>query len=33
MWLAAFTEGVNGHAPSTTAVGHTSEESAGKGEQ
>ncbi|MER5641496.1 ATP-binding protein [Kitasatospora sp. NPDC002227] len=33
MWLAAFTEGVNGHAPSTAAVGHTSEESAGRGEQ
>lgn len=33
MWLAAFTEGVNGHAPSTAAVGHTNEQSAGKGEQ
>ncbi|MFI9271438.1 ATP-binding protein [Kitasatospora sp. NPDC052896] len=33
MWLAAFHEGVNGHAPSTSAAGHTSEESAGKGEQ
>jgi len=32
MWLAAFHEGVNGHAPSTDAAGHTSEE-AGKGEQ
>ncbi|PBC75448.1 signal transduction histidine kinase [Streptomyces sp. TLI_235] len=33
MWLAAFHEGVNGHAPSTGAGDHTSEESAGKGEQ
>ncbi|MET9613409.1 sensor histidine kinase [Kitasatospora indigofera] len=33
MWLAAFHEGVNGHAPSTGAAGHTSDESAGKGEQ
>ncbi|MGK4579004.1 ATP-binding protein [Kitasatospora sp. HPMI-4] len=33
MWLAAFHEGVNGHAPSTGAADHTSEESAGKGEQ
>ncbi|MDH6130390.1 hypothetical protein P3T39_007383, partial [Kitasatospora sp. GP82] len=33
MWLAAFHEGVNGHAPSTGAAGHTSEESAEKGEQ
>jgi hypothetical protein len=33
MWLAAFNEGVNGHAPSTGAAGHTSDESAGKGEQ
>ncbi|GAA2272558.1 MULTISPECIES: sensor histidine kinase [Kitasatospora] len=33
MWLAAFHEGVNGHAPSTGSAGHTNEESAGKGEQ
>lgn len=33
MWLAAFHEGVNGHAPSTGAADYTSEESAGKGEQ
>ncbi|WP_431683259.1 ATP-binding protein [Kitasatospora sp. KL5] len=33
MWLAAFHEGVNGHAPSTGAAGHTSDEQAGKGEQ
>ncbi|MFG3052570.1 ATP-binding protein [Kitasatospora sp. NPDC048239] len=32
LWLAAFHEGVNGHAPSTGEVGHTSDE-AGKGEQ
>ncbi|GAA0670373.1 ATP-binding protein [Kitasatospora atroaurantiaca] len=33
MWLAAFHEGVNGHAPSTGAAGHTSDDSSGKGEQ
>ncbi|MBB4922056.1 signal transduction histidine kinase [Kitasatospora kifunensis] len=33
IWLAAFHEGVNGQTPSTGAAGHTSEESAGKGEQ
>lgn len=33
MWLAAFNEGVNGHAPSAGATGPTSEESAGKSEQ
>ncbi|WP_157536690.1 ATP-binding protein [Kitasatospora mediocidica] len=33
MWLAAFTEGVNGHAPSSGAAGPTNEESAAEGEQ
>jgi hypothetical protein len=33
IWLAAFHEGVNGQTPSTGEAGHTSEESAGKGEQ
>ncbi|WP_407914926.1 sensor histidine kinase [Kitasatospora sp. NE20-6] len=33
MWLAAFNEGVNGHAPSAEGGGRTSDESAGKGEQ
>lgn len=34
LWLAAFTDGVNGQTPSATSGGrHASEESAGKGEQ
>ncbi|WP_063857156.1 MULTISPECIES: ATP-binding protein [unclassified Kitasatospora] len=33
MWLAAFHEGVNGNAPSSGGADHTSEESAGKGEE
>jgi hypothetical protein len=33
MWLAAFQDGVNGQAPVASPAGHTSDESAGKGEQ